>query len=291
MSDTSSAHAVSAKVDRANRVKKRHWPIHLALSLGAVVMCFPFYWEFITAFKTYAESRAVPATFWPRDWVDNFTAVFQSIPILRMARNSFIITAGRMVGQITLCTMAGYGFARLRFPGRNVLFMCVLGALMVPWALFLLPQFEITVKLGLANHFAGAIIPCLFSSFGIFLMRQFFLSLPRELEDAAIVDGANTWQIFWHVMLPLAKPGIIALAVFTALWGWNDLLWPMIVLGKKELQPLSVGVALLSSDAHFSTNYPQMMAAGLIAMLPMLVVFIILQRHFIAGIAFTGSKG
>ena len=271
--------------------RRRHWPIHLILIVGSAIMVFPFVWEFLTAFKTYAGSTLVPPQWIPAPWTWNFGTVFDRIPLGQMALNSVIITVARTFGQVVLCTMAGYGFARLNFPLRGPLFLVFLSVLMVPSQLFLVPQFEILRDLGLLNSLGGIVLPGLFSAFGTFLMRQFFLSMPAELEEAARLDGANPWQVFWRVMLPLAKPGIIALSVFTALWSWNDLLWPLIVISDDDKQPLSVGISMLASDAHNQTNYPVLMAAALLAMLPMLITFIILQRQFIAGIAFTGSKG
>lgn len=269
----------------------RHWPIHVVLILGSLIMVFPFFWEFMTAFKTYAGSTQVPPQWIPDPWTWNFDEVFSRAPLGQMAINSVIITVARTAGQVVLCTMAGYGFARLNFPFRGPLFIVFLSVLMVPSQLFLVPQFEILRDLGLLNTLEGVILPGLFSAFGTFLMRQFFMSMPAELEEAARLDGANPWQTFWRVMLPLAKPGIIALSVFTALWSWNDLLWPLIILTDDDKAPLSVGISMLSSDAHLQTNYPVLMAAALLAMLPMLLTFIVLQRQFIAGIAFSGSKG
>ncbi len=292
MSEALSGSAAVHRPGRGNgRPWLRHWAIHLVLIVGSAFMVFPFVWEFLTAFKTYGGSVLVPPQWIPDPWTWNFGAVFDSIPLGQMALNSVIITLARTLGQVILCTMAGYGFARLNFPLRGPLFLVFLSVLMVPSQLFLLPQFEILRSLGLLNSLEGIVLPGLFSAFGTFLMRQFFMSMPLELEEAARLDGANPWQVFWRVMLPLAKPGIVALAVFTALWSWNDLLWPLIIVSDADKQPLSVGISLLASDPHNQTNYPVLMAAALLAMLPMLVTFIVLQRQFIAGIAFTGSKG
>jgi multiple sugar transport system permease protein len=220
----------------------------------------------------------------------NFAEVFQHIPFWQMLANSVIITVGRTLGQVVLCTMAGYAFARIPFRGRNVVFLLVLSVLMVPSLLFLLPQFEIVKALGWLDTLQGLIVPGLFSAFGVFLMRQFFMSMPLELEEAARLDGANPWQTFWRVMVPLAKPGIIALAVFTTLWSWNDLIWPLIVTSDQDKMTLSVGLAVLAGGLHH-INYPVLMAGALLATLPMLLTFIILQRQFIQGIAFSGTKG
>lgn len=264
--------------------------VHVILILGAVVMVFPFVWQTLTAFKTFGDSVQVPPTVLPDPWVfNNFSKVFESLPFGQMFANSVLLTLGRTLGQIVLCTMAGYAFARIPFRGRNVLFVVFLSVLMVPSQLYLIPQYEIIQNLGWLNSLQALIVPGLFSAFGTFLMRQFFMSMPTELEEAGRIDGANPWQVFWRIMLPLAKPGIIALAVFTVLWSWNDLLWPLVVTTDPNKMPLSVGLSQLVG-LH-GTDYPVLMAGALLATLPMLITFMILQRQFIQGIAFSGSKG
>ncbi len=270
--------------------RRGHWLVHTILIVGAVAMIFPFVWQTLTAFKTFQQSVAVPPVIFPQPWVwTNFSEVFASMPFGQMFANSVLLTIGRTVGQVVLCTMAGYGFARLPFRGRNLVFVLFLSVLMVPSQLYLLPQYEIIQSLGWLNTLQALIVPGIFSAFGTFLMRQFFMSMPAELEEAARIDGANPWQTFWMVMLPLAKPGIIALVVFTVLWSWNDLLWPLVVTTDPEKMPLSVGLSQLVG-LH-NTDYPVLMAGALLATLPMLVTFMFLQKQFIQGIAFSGSKG
>ena len=266
------------------------WIVHVVLIVGAALMVFPFVWQLLTSFKTLSDSVQVPPSFLPREWVfTNFAEVFDSMPFGQMFLNSVLLTVGRTVGQVALCTMAGYAFARIAFPGRNALFVVFLSVLMVPSQLYLLPQYEIIQALGWLNTLQALIVPGIFSAFGTFLMRQFFLSMPAELEEAARIDGANPWQTFWRIMVQLAKPGIIALVVFTVLWSWNDLLWPLIVTTDPAKMPLSVGLSQLVG-IH-GTDYPVLMAGALLATLPMLVTFMILQRQFIQGIAFSGTKG
>lgn len=264
--------------------------VHLVLGVGAVAMVFPFFWQTMTAFKTYQDSVQVPPVIIPDPWVwTNFGEVLNTIPFGMMFFTSVALTVGRTVGQVILCTMAGYAFARIDFPGRNVVFVLFLSVLMVPSQLYLLPQYEIIQSLGWLNTLQALIVPGIFSAFGTFLMRQFFMSLPVEIEEAARLDGANPFQTFWRVMVPLAKPGIIALVVFTVLWSWNDLLWPLVVTTDPAKMPLSVGLSQLVGLHR--TDYPVLMAGSLLATIPMLVTFIILQRQFIQGIAFTGTKG
>ncbi|MCT2225694.1 carbohydrate ABC transporter permease [Microbacterium paraoxydans] len=283
--------AAPARSRRAGAPRNRGlWIVHVVLIVGAALMVFPFVWQLLTSFKTLSDSVQVPPSFLPREWVfTNFAEVFDSMPFGQMFLNSVLLTVGRTVGQVALCTMAGYAFARIAFPGRNALFVVFLSVLMVPSQLYLLPQYEIIQALGWLNTLQALIVPGIFSAFGTFLMRQFFLSMPAELEEAARIDGANPWQTFWRIMVPLAKPGIIALVVFTVLWSWNDLLWPLIVTTDPAKMPLSVGLSQLVG-IH-GTDYPVLMAGALLATLPMLVTFMILQRQFIQGIAFSGTKG
>ncbi|MCX4671801.1 carbohydrate ABC transporter permease [Streptomyces sp. NBC_01381] len=176
----------------------------------------------------------------------------------------------------------------MQFRGRNVLFALFLSVLMVPSSLLVLPQYDIIQRLGLLNSAPALFLPGMFSAFGTFMLRQFFLSLPKELEEAARIDGAGPFRIFWSVMLPLVRPALAALAVITAMWSWNDLLWPLIVNTDPEKMPISAG--LTSLEGQFETNFPVMMAGSLIASLPMLLVYIFLQRHFVQSVALSGSK-
>jgi multiple sugar transport system permease protein len=285
--------AASASVPvRAHRPRRQgHWKLHLILGAGAVLMVFPFGWQVLTAFKTFGESIRVPPTIIPHTWdFSNFTAAVHAIPFGEMLLNSVLLTAGRTIGQLVLCSLAGYAFARLRFPGRNAIFVAFLAMLMVPSQLFLIPQYQIMQSLGWLNSLQALIIPGMFSAFGTFLMRQFFMGLPAELEEAARLDGASTPQIFLRVMLPLATPGLTALAILTVLWSWNDLLWPLVVNTDPSKMPLSAGLATLIGEREQSTNYPILMAGSLLTMLPVIAVFLAMQRKFVEGFAFSGGK-
>ena len=201
---------------------------------------------------------------------------------------SVLITVIRTAAQLVLCSMAGYAFARMRFRGRGVLLALTLSILMVPSQVYLIPQYEIIESMEWLNTIQGVVAPGVFSAFGTFLMRQFFASLPVELEEAARLDGCNPFQIFWRVMLPLTRPGLVALAIITVLWSWNDLLWPLVVTTDDTKMPLSVGLATLQGER--STQIPLVMAASLLAMAPVLILFVTLQRRVIDGIAHTGMR-
>ncbi|OEU86477.1 sugar ABC transporter permease [Streptomyces oceani] len=259
------------------------------LCLGAVIMVFPFVWQVLTAYKTMPESVQVPPSFLPESWRgDAFREVFSALPFLEMLGNSLLNTLGRTLGQLVFCSLAAYAFARMQFRGKNVLFAIFLSVLMVPAQLLILPQHQIIQEMGLLNSVPALFLPGMFSAFGVFLLRQFFMSLPKELEEAARIDGAGSLRIFWSVMLPLVRPALAALAVITSMWSWNDLLWPLVVNTDPEAMPISAG--LTSLEGQFLTNYPVLMAGSAVASLPMLILYLLLQRHFVQGIALSGSK-
>ncbi|NED96595.1 carbohydrate ABC transporter permease [Phytoactinopolyspora alkaliphila] len=263
---------------------------HAVLIAGAVVMVFPFVWQVLTAFKTQAEAVAVPVQVFPSRWEwAVFTEIFDVLPFAEQLRTSAIVALVRTVGQVLLCSLAAYAFARLHFRGRELLFALFLSVLMVPGQLLILPQYELMVSFGLLNTIPALILPGLFSAFGTFLLRQFFLTIPAELEEAALIDGASRLRIYWSVMLPLVRPALAALAVITMMNSWNDLLWPLVVNTDPNVMPISAGLTTL--QGQFQTNYPALMAGALLASLPMLLVFLVLQRQFVQGIALTGSKG
>lgn len=262
----------------------------MILLIGVVVTMTPFVWMVLTSLKTLGESTQIPPTIFPESpqW-QNYLTVQERLPFMRFYYNTIVYTVIRTLGQLIFCAMAGYAFARIEFPGRNALFILLLSVLMIPSQSFLLPQFMIISKLGLLNTITALVLPGLFSVFGTFLMRQFFMQIPKELEEAAILDGCNHFQIFFRVMLPLVKPGLTALAITCILASWNQLLWPLIVNTSLDKMTLSAGLASLAGQHH--TNYPLSMAGAVLAIWPMIIVFLIFQKQFIEGIASTGSKG
>ncbi|WP_043932472.1 carbohydrate ABC transporter permease [Bacillus sp. EB01] len=279
---------MNAKTAAYTRLKKVS--IHLLLSFGALVMMAPFIWMVLTSFKTMSESTRVPPVIFPNEmqW-SNYSDIFSSLPFAQFYVNTLLMTAGIVIGQLIFCSMAGYAFARIEFPGRDVLFVLFLSVLMIPSQAFLIPQFLLMEKLGWLDSLHVLIVPGVFSAFGTFLMRQFFMSLPKELEEAARIDGCNPFQTYWKIMLPLAKPGLIALSITSILFSWKSLMWPLIVNNSLEKMPLSAGLAFLRGQ--HTTDYPILMAGAVLALLPVIVIFIILQKHFIEGLSFSGSKG
>lgn len=252
-------------------------------------MVIPYGWQLTTSFKTFGESLQVPPTIIPRDFYSaNYNRILTIIPFWSMLSVSFAMTIGRVVGQLVFASLAAYGFARLQFRGRDVIFIAFLSVMMIPYELFIIPQYEIMQSVGWLDSIQALIVPRLFNVFGLFLLRQFLLTLPVELEEAARIDGANPLRIFWSIILPLVRPGLITLAIFTTMASWQDLLWPIIVNSSKNKLPISAGLANLSGE--FYVEYPVLMAGSVFAMLPLLALFVIFQRQFIEGIATTGGK-
>lgn len=266
-----------------------HICIYIILLLGAVIMVFPFIWSVLTSFKNLSESLQFPPKFFPQSWLPvNYQDVWEQLPFVNFFINTFLMILLRIVFAVIFSAMAAYAFARMQFPLKNLLFILVLMPMMVPAQIFVLPQYLFASKIHLSNTIMALVMPGMASTFGIFLLRQFFLGVPDELEEAAILDGCNPGQIFVKIMLPLVKPGIVSLAIFTAFFAYKDLLWPLIVNTSIEKMPLSSGLAML--QGQYTTNYPQLMAGAVIAIIPMAVLFLVFQKQFVEGIATTGSK-
>ncbi|MFI6600830.1 carbohydrate ABC transporter permease [Nonomuraea sp. NPDC050536] len=267
----------------------RRWFVHAVLLAGGLIMITPFVWQLVVSLQTVTESMRVPPAPVPSWQWHNFADVFRTVPLGRQFLNTVIVTAAVTAGQLLLCSLAAFAFARLEFPGRGPIFMLFLAVLMVPGELFLLPRYEIMQGLGWLNTLQALIAPGVFGAFGTFLLRQFFKTLPRELDEAARLDGANPLQIYWWIMLPLVRPGLLALGLLTVMWSWSSLLWPLVVNTDPEMMTLSAGLASLRGQ--YLTNYPILFAGSVVASLPVIVLFVVMQRQLIAGIAFTGSKG
>lgn len=264
--------------------------IYAVLIGGIIVTVFPFIWMIMTSFKTQSEAIAVPPVIFPAKWkFDNYLKIFNAVPFAKMYLNTIISAIVTVFGQLLFCSMAAYAFARIKFPGRNLIFMVLLAVLMVPSSFFILPQYLLIQKMGLLNTLPALFIPNLFSAFGTFLLRQFFMSLPEELEDAARLDGCNRFTIYSKIMLPLVRSGLVALGILTLRFAWNDLMWPMIVNTSTEKMSLSAGLAYM--NGQYTTDYPAMMAGAVMAVAPLLILFAIFQKQFIEGVAMSGIKG
>lgn len=264
--------------------------VHILLLLGITITVFPFVWMILTSFKTVGEAMQIPPTIFPKKFLtDAYSSIVTALPFGRVYLNTIISTVVTTVVQVLFCSMAAYAFARIEFPFKNAIFVLVLSVLMVPGQIFLIPQYRIVQSLGLLDTIPALFLPNLFSAFGTFLLRQFFMSLPKELEEAALLDGCNRFQIFGRIMLPLTKAGIVSLVIFTAKFAWNDFMWPLIV--NTSMDKMTLGPALSTLQGQYTTKYPMQMAGAVMAVIPIIVLFFIFQKQFIEGVAQSGIKG
>lgn len=264
--------------------------IHLILILLSITMIVPFLWMVLTAFKSVTESTSVnPFVILPTVWrTDAFKEVWNNMNFLLLYKNTLLLITGRVVMACITATMAGYAFARLNFKGKNLMFSLVMFQMMVPAQIFIIPQYLMISKMNATNTIFALIFPGLVTAFGTFLLRQGYMSLPKDLEEAARLDGCNIGQTFLYIMMPLTRSSMVSLGIFTAVFAFKDLMWPMIVNTDKNM--LTLSAALAKMQGQYQTNFPQLMAASLIACLPMIVIYVIFQRQFIEGIATSGGK-
>lgn len=267
-----------------------NWLLALFLVPTAFFMLAPFIWMISTSLKSAGAVFEYPPTFIPDPprW-DNYRRVFEVLPFARFFLNSLFVAAAVTLLQLVTSSLAAYAFARLRFPGRDALFLGYLGTLMIPAQVVIIPNFILLGYLGWIDTYQALILPAAFSAFGTFLLRQYFLTIPGELEDAAVVDGASHFQIYSRVILPLSGPALSALAIFTFLFNWNSFLYPLVVTNSTQMSTLTVGLNTL--QGQYNTAWTLLMAGSVIALLPVLVVFIFAQRYFIKGITMTGIGG
>ncbi len=262
---------------------------YVFLILGSLIMVFPFIWMILTSLKTIEESTQIPPTIFPQamHW-KNFKDAIASLPFVRMYANTILMIFFRVICAVLFSSMAGYAFAKLNFKGKNILFALVVVQQMLPSQIFITPQYQMLAKMSLTNTIFALVFPGLVSAFGTFFLRQAYLGIPNEIGEAAYLDGCNQWQTFYKVMFPLTTSSIAALTVFTAVFAYSDLMWPLIVNSDLNMMTLSSGLATLRGQ--FMTNYPILMAGSLLAMLPMIILYLFFQRQFIEGVAMTGSK-
>lgn len=263
--------------------------VYALLIFWAVFMIMPFAWMLLTALKTRPESMKVPIQWLPKEpqW-GNFAEVLNKYDFFTYYFNTIVVTVVTIGYQVITCSMAAYVFARLEFPGKNLIFMGCMTVLMVPTQMIIIPRFLMVMKLNWLNTFLGIIVPNLPSIYGAFFLRQNFMSLPRELDEAAMLDGCGYFGIYWKILLPLVKNGLIAFGVLSTLWCWNEMLWPLIVTSKAKMYVLSIAVA--SMQGQHGNNLPVQMTAGVLVMFPMLIVFLIGQKNLLDGIALSGIK-
>lgn len=263
---------------------------NMILILVAFLIVFPFVWMVVTAFKTEADIRSFPPVLFSGNYIiDNFTNIWSRIPFLAYYKNTLIFAGGVTAVSLLFDSMAGYAFARLRFRGRNALFTLVLITMMIPFQVIMVPLYSQLFHMKLLNSYMGLILPRATNAFGIFMMRQFFVSLPGGLEEAARIDGANAFQIYVKIMLPLCKPAMITLTIFHFMYNWNDLLYPLILATKPEMKTLAAGLA--SFMGTHVVEYGIIMAGAVLSLLPIFIAYCFAQKAFVQGIAMTGMKG
>lgn len=277
-------------VTRATKYKVPFSLWHFLLAPTALVFVIPLVWMILTSFMPDTDINRFPPRFWPSTFsVGGYSGLWTDSHIVLWLRNTLIVSTAGVLGHLALCSLAGYGFARLKFYGRNMGFFLMVGTIMVPTQLLMIPTFILFSKFGAINTMAAPIIPWLTSAFGVFMMRQFFLSLPRDLEDAGRLDGCSQFGVFWHIILPLAKPALATLAIFTLLGTWNDLIWPLISISDEKLYTLQLGLANFQGTRR--TQWQLLMAGNVVATLPLLVAFLAAQKQFVATMTFSGMKG
>ena len=285
---TTAAKPVTANKESSYR-RKAKLLVHIILIMGSFIMIFPFVWMILTSFKTQGEAIMIPPILLPSSWEPvSYIEVLRTLPFDKLYYNTIVLMLARIVCATVTSSMAGFAFAKLEFPFKKLFFFIVLTQLMLPSQVFIIPQYGMLSAMNQLNTIFALIFPGLVSAFGTFFLRQFYLGLPNDLSEAAKLDGCNVFQTFFLILMPLTKTAMMALAVFTALFAYSDMMWPLIVNMNIDKMTLSAGISSL--QGQHSTNYPVMMAGSALAMIPMLVLYLIFQRQFIEGIALTGTK-
>ncbi|MCL6591487.1 MAG: carbohydrate ABC transporter permease [Firmicutes bacterium] len=263
--------------------------LYTLLIIVAISTFYPFVWMVLTSFKPEPEVVTYPPRLLPKSFtLAAYHSIWRAIPFLRFFINTIIFAGTVTVISLFLDSLAAYAFARIPFPGRNVLFILVLSTLMIPFQVTMIPVFVILFKLKWLDTFAALIVPRATNAFGIFLLRQFFMTIPKELEEAAIIDGCSESRIYWNIIMPLSLPALTTLAIFHFMYNWNDFLWPLIVTSSTEMRTLPVGLALFMGQHVI--EYAILMAGSTLSLLPIIVAYIFAQRYFVQGIALTGLK-
>jgi multiple sugar transport system permease protein len=266
------------------------WWLYLLLTVAVIAVAAPFVWMVLGSLKPTTELRQMPPTWWPQNpSLDNFTQLFSQLSFGRYFLNSTVVALVVTVGNMLFCSMLGYALAMLNFRGKNLVFVGVLAMLMIPGVVTFVPQFVLVANAGLVDTLPGLFLPFLAAPFGVFLMRQYILGLPRDLLDAARVDGAGELRIFARIILPLCGPALATLGILTFLGSWNNFLWPLVVAQTEDTYTLPVALALFAKGQN-STNYGLLLAGATVVVTPILLLFLAFQRKFIEGIATTGIK-
>lgn len=262
---------------------------HLLIYAAALATVAPFIWMVLTSFKNLGEILVYPPKWLPEKFqLENYLNAFRAAPFARYYFNSVFVAVAVTLGQLITCSMAAFAFARLKFWGRDVLFLIFLGTMMIPGQVTMIPSFMVLHWLGWIDSYKALIVPGLASAFGTFLLRQFFLTIPRELEDAAYIDGCSRAGVLWRIILPLSKPALATLAIFTFMGVFNDFLWALIVVNSEEMRTVQLGLAIFRD--RYATEWDKLMAGSVTATMPILLIFFFAQKYFIKGITLSGLK-
>jgi len=263
---------------------------NITLYALAIATLMPFIWMVLTSFKDMNELFSYPPTWFPHEFhFENFKNAFEAAPFGRYYLNSIFVAITVTIGQLFTCSLAAYAFARIKFWGREVLFFIFLGTMMIPYHVTMIPSFMVLYWLGWVDSYKALIVPGLASAFGTFLLRQFFLTIPQDLEDAAYMDGCSRFGVLWRIIVPLAKPALATLAIFTFMGVFNDFIWALIVINSEQLQTVQLGLAVFRD--RYVTEWDLLMAGSVTATLPILIIFFFAQKYFIKGITLSGLKG
>lgn len=267
------------------------WLITLAVACGAIMIFFPFFWMAITSLKTAPEIQRVPLQIAPDDWLNltNYFEVFKREPFMRYLLNSAIVASIAAVSSLVVSSLAGFGFAKYHFPGRDVFFLAIIGILMVPFQSVVVPLYVWINRLGLLDTYMGIVAPDLVSVFGVFLMRQAIEMIPNDYIDAARIDGCSELRIFFSVILPSVKPAMATLLIIKFMWNWNEFFWPMVVINSPKMKVVTMG--LMSFTNMYFIEYNLLTAAAVISILPILLIFLTLQRWVVQAVVMSGLKG
>lgn len=291
---TTAKHSRTVLPVKANRISLRKIVplagLYILLVIGGLTMVFPFYFMITSSFKLESQINLVPPLWWPNPWsLDNFKMLFETINIPQLFWNSVLVATIVTAISTYTSSLVGYLFAKYRFWGKEVIFLAILGTMMIPWPVTMVPIYQICLRLGLVNNFGGIIVPYFFSTFGIFMIRQFMHTIPNDLLDAARIDGASELSVFHSVVVPNAMAAVSALGIFTFLWNWDNFLWPLIILMDIKLYTLPLGIAMFAGQ--WWTNFGPVLAGATVSVIPVLIVFLIFQKNITEGLTMTGIKG
>jgi multiple sugar transport system permease protein len=275
---------------RRRRIPWSQGVAHIVLALGGIAMIIPFLWMLSTSLKSDQQAYIFPPIWIPSPLVwANYRTVWEALPFGRFMLNSAIVSIAVTLGQLLTCSMGAFAFARLRFPYREQLFVVYLATMMIPFQVTMIPVFILVKYMHWLDTYQGLIIPMIFSAYGTFLLRQFFMTIPDELEDAAKIDGCSYFRIYWEIMLPLCKPALATLGIFVFMWSWNNFLWPLMIVNSLEMDTLPIGLSYFLGQ--YTIYWNLLMAGTTIALVPVLIAFFAAQRYFVEGITLTGLKG